>query len=91
MNKTLEVFGYICIALGIVAILLSAYDIGKSQANSDKLCVPKISGIYTPMDNSQFGIIVLNVSDQYEKQLFASADTAMKQVRQAQLNQGGIK
>ena len=60
------------ILLGIILTLILVFLIQVATDKASKetqLSVPKATGIYIPIDNSVYGIVVLNMSDNFDKQL----------------------
>jgi hypothetical protein len=60
------------ITLLILTVGVIAYqNIYAYSNNIDEVCVPKVSGSYTPLNpNSSFGIVVLNLKDSNQLKLF---------------------
>lgn len=76
----------ITLSLLFLAGLIGGIKIGIGLTEQKHLCVPRMSGIFTPLDRSPLIAVVLNSTDKYESQLIEANENALQQVRDIQLN-----
>jgi hypothetical protein len=89
MKKQSDYLGIIIIVLVAISIFLSIVLITKSAIEQNNVVIPRISGVYIPIDGDNLAVIVLNISDSYESQLVKANQQAFLEI--TKLKQGGNK
>ena len=89
MKKQSDYLGIIIIVLFAISIFLSIVLITKSAIEQNNVVIPRISGVYIPIDGDNLAVIVLNISDSYESQLVKANQQAFLEI--TKLKQGGNK
>lgn len=90
MRKQEEnITGMILICLAIACLIAVAFYLGTNYAknNPDNISVPRISGVYVPIDGDNYAVVVLNMNNTYEKQLVGANQQAFSEI--TKLIQGG--
>ena len=75
-------FYFICCVLLFVIIYFSFFTLNTDKQSSENICVPKISGQYTPLDFSNYSVVVLNLNDKYHLQLSKEIALAIAKIKE---------